>query len=469
MRNIVRLFVIFSVLLFAHAGMAQLCTNPSTNCRSLGHATTKDSIYPYSEDIAGAGSVPIGNVTLSGPNGPWTVVSTGCTQVSQNNLFAGAAFNLRLLGYLQVGSTTVAPGGLYEVQFLIDGVAHGWFVRNYRGMIPQGDHFGTTATNITAGAHRLEIQVRLLAAGTMTFSQQFVTSMGAPTSFPYVADTAAAAMTIDGTWRQVSNTLTFTNGAAVDLYPISYLQWNSGTSNDTYTVKFMLDGAEPPHTSDIAVPPYFRDGVHIFDHLANVPAGTHTISLWAKNTVSRTASVSFRTIEVASYPAASAHPGNPILRDNIAVGPLTINPSIPSAEQPVFGVGCGYWTKILEFDMPPVTGVFNWTGEGYVRLLGNRTGNWTTTRVEVAIEAISLSSPPAASDMHWVAASAPNSRGEIYIFADSMLWGNGLGQKVKLWMRKTSGCGFSTGTFDVGERYLSLKLIPTDGMSCFNN
>ena len=103
------------------------------------------------------------------------------------------------------------------------------------------------------------------------------------------------------------------------------------------------------------------------------------------------------------------------------------------------------------------------------RLLGNRTGNWTTTRVEVAIEAISLSSPPAASDMHWVAASAPNSRGEIYIFADSMLWGNGLGQKVKLWMRKTSGCGFSTGTFDVGERYLSLKLIPTDGMSCFNN
>src|SRR5262249_54775515 len=155
---------------------------------------------------------------------------------------------------------------------------------------------------------------------------------GAPTSFPYLTDTAAPAMTIDGTWRQVTNQVTFTNSAAVDLYPQAYLQWNSGTSNDSVTVKFVLDGAEPPHNSDVAVPPYFRDGVHISDPLANVPAGTHTISLWAINNQNRPASVSFRTIDVASYPAASAHPANPILRDNIAFGALTVNPSIPSAE-----------------------------------------------------------------------------------------------------------------------------------------
>ncbi len=464
--------VLFALLLLAvPSARAQFCTDPSTTCRSQGHHAIKNSIYPFSEDIAGAGAVPIGNVTVSGPNGPWTVVSTGCAQVSRNNLFTSSAFNLRMLAYLQIGNTTVAPGGQYEVQFLIDGVPRGWFVRSYKGMIPQGDHFGGIATNVPSGAHRFEVQVRLLAAGTMTFTQQFTTSMGAPTSFPYLSNTAAPAMTIDGTWRRVTNEVTFSNAVAVDLYPMAYLQWNSGTPNDSFTVKFMLDGAEPPHNSDIAVPPYFRDGIHVFDHLANVAAGTHTISLWAKNSVSRPASVSFRTIDVASYPAASAHPSNPILRDAIAFGTTTINPAVPSAEQPAFSAGgaCGYWTKILEFDLPPVSGAFNWTGEGYVRLLGNRTGNWSTTRVEIAIEAISTSPNPVASDMHWVAVSAPNNRGQIYFYADSMLWGNGFGQKVKLWMRKVSGCGYSNGTFDIGRRYLSLKLIPTEGMTCFNN
>lgn len=470
----VRPLLFLSLLLAAvHAGAASFCS-PFTDCRKQGHHAIKDSIYPYSEDIAGDTTTPIGNVTVSGPNGPWTIVSTGCADasVARNNLYtaAGANFNLRMLAYLQIGATTVAPGGQYEVQFLIDGAAYGWFVRAYRGMLPQGDHFGSVATNIPGGTHRFEVQVRLLAAGTMTFKQQFTTSMGAPTSFPYFSDTAAPAMNIDGTWRRVTNEVTFSNSAAVDLYPIAYLQWNPGsTPNDLITVKFMLDGAEPPRNSDVAVPPYLRDGVHIFDHFTNVPAGTHSISLWAVNSVNRAASVSFRTIALASYPAASAHPSNPILRDGIAFGALTINPSIPSSEQPAFGQGCGYWTKILEFDVPAVSGAFNWTGEGYVRLLGNRTGDWSTTRVELAIEATTLGPSPAVSDMHWVAISAPNNRGQVYFYADSLLWGNGYGQKIKLWMRKVAGCGYSTGTFDIGRRYLSLKLVPTDGMTCFNN
>src|SRR6266545_4852498 len=167
MRKIVRPFLFLSLLLLAvDPAAAQFCTDPSTNCRSQGHHAIKSSIYPYSEDIAGAGSVPIGNVTVSGPNGPWTVVSTGCTQVNQNNLFTSTAFNLRLLAYLQIGATTVTPSGQYEMQFLIDGVPHGWFVRNYKGMLPQGDFFGTIAANVPAGTHRFEAQVRLLAAGT---------------------------------------------------------------------------------------------------------------------------------------------------------------------------------------------------------------------------------------------------------------------------------------------------------------
>jgi hypothetical protein len=77
-------------------------------------------------------------VTVSGPTGPWTVVSTGCAQVGQNNLFTSTAFNLRMPAYLQIGNTTVAPGGQYEMQFPIEGVAKGWFVRSYEGMLPQG-------------------------------------------------------------------------------------------------------------------------------------------------------------------------------------------------------------------------------------------------------------------------------------------------------------------------------------------
>lgn len=470
MRKILRPLLFLSLLLPIHPAAAQYC-DPRTDCRNQFHFAIKNSIYPYSEDTAKEGALPIGTVTLSGPNGPWTVIATGCVQESQNNLFTSTDFNLRMLAYLQIGSTTVAPRGEYQVQFLIDGVPRGWFVRTYKGMLPQGDHFGSIATNVPAGTHRFEVQARLMASGTMTFTEQFITSMGAPVSFPYFSDTASAAMTIDGTWRRVTNEVAFTNTVAVDLYPIAYLEWDSGMPNDKVTVKFMLDGAEPPHNSDVAVPPFFRDGIHIFDHLANVPAGTHSISLWAKNNVARAASVSFRTMALASYPAASAHPSNPILRDAFATGTVTINPSIPSAEQPSFSSGgkCGYWTKILEFDMPPVSGTFNWTGEGYVALLGNRTGDWTTTRAAIAIEAISLSPTPFSSDMHFVAISPPNNLGQIYFYADSMFWGDGYGQKVKLWMRKVSGCGYTNGTFDVGRRYLSLKLVPTDGLSCYDN
>lgn len=42
-----------------------------------------------------------------------------------------------------------------------------------------------------------------------------------------------------------------------------------GTPNDAVRVKFMPDGVQPPRTADIALPPYFREGINIFDHFKN--------------------------------------------------------------------------------------------------------------------------------------------------------------------------------------------------------
>jgi hypothetical protein len=472
MRAVQRLFPIAILLLFVPQ-LHAITVCPS-NCRSTGHHTVANAAFPYSEDATFSGSEPFKEVTITGPSFTWVPVLTGCTQLNNNNMFGSGAFHSRLVVYLQIGRVQgVAAGAEYEVQLRVDGVEKGWFVRAYRGRLPQGDHFGSVVMNLPSGGHKYEIFARLLEPGSITFTQQFSHSQGSPTTFPYASNVSGAQFTVDGTWRRVSGEVTFTNSTAVDLFPLGYFQWDSGTTGDEFSVKFMLDGAEPPHTSEVAVPPWFRDGVNIYDYLANVPAGTHRISMWVRSLSGRTAVISNRALQFASYPAASARPTSLLIEKTVG-GTLTIDSTIDRAEFPMIfpdkatANACGSWVKLMEFDIPPTSGDANWTGAGYVRLLGNQTGNWTNPHAEILVD-VEAQLPQAnfpKTDMHWVAFAPINQRGELYFFIDAMLWGNGGGQKVKLWMRKVT-CTGSGGTFQVAKRYMAFKLVPTDDITCY--
>lgn len=477
-RLVTRLVLTLVVFLFLPFGaFAQVkCSSPTTCGGSNGHNLTENSLYPFSEDISTTTSAPIGDpVTIYGPTSDWTIVQTGCQAMSpsQTNIVAGGSFNARLLGYLRIDATSVSLGAQYEVQFLVDGVAHGWYVRAYQGMLPQGDHFNVAVANLSSGNHVFQIQARLLGSGWITFGQQYITSIGAPSSYPAVSESNPNEFTVNGTWQQASDTITFSNTEPIDIFPQAYFQMDSGTAGDWMSFGFSLDGATSVHTSDFAAPPYYRDGINVFDHLINVPAVTpgtnHTLSFWLIDRNGNTMNIRNRQIELVAFPAASAVSSDPIMKDGIDTTQITVDSSNPTQPQPTSNIndGCGGWTQLLEFTIPAVSGNFNWTGDGFVELLGRQSGDWSDTQAQLAIELVTGTG--VGTDVHWVQLSVPQNRGEVYFYADAMLWGNGSGQTARLWMRKTSGCGGTAGAFNVGKRYLALKLVPTDGMSCYVN
>ena len=129
-----------------------------------------------------------------------------------------------------------------------------------------------------------------------------------------------------------------------------------------------VEQCEPPgaRASEVAVPPYFRDGINIYDHRVNVPAGTHTITMRAKTLhATRTAKISNRAAQFGSYPYGTP-PNSGAIGEQMNTGLLTVDPSNPGTSQPAIGAGCGYWTKLHEFTLAPTSGNWNWTGEGYV-------------------------------------------------------------------------------------------------------
>lgn len=459
---------------------ASACVQPTT-CRAEGHHTILNADFPFSEDYSEVDTSPVGNVTIFGPDFNWTRLTAGCVALGEYNLKTNDPFHVRLLAYVQLTETNLAVGGEYEIQLRIDGVQYGWYVRAYRGQVPQGDRFGAIAQNIPAGNHKYEVWARVLDPGYITFRQQLATSMGSPTNFPYGGTVTGSQMVVDSLWRPVTNNVSFQNstGGALDLYYMAYFQFDAGTPGDELEVKVTLNDATQ-RTTKVIVPPNFRDGINVFDHWSNMlppsitPPPVNNVRLYVRNISGHTTTISNRALHLASYPRSSGSTGNPLAEASASDASLvTVDPTppVPPAEQPGLdpnGV-CGKWTKLLDFNVPGTTGDRNWTGDGYIRLLGNRQGDWSTTRIEILVEAMHLENPPVHSEMHWFASSAPNSKGEVYFFIDSMLWGNLYGQRMRLWIRKVAGCGYSDGTFDVGQRFLSVKLVPTTDLACYYN
>lgn len=433
-------------------------------CADAGHQFTRGSTFPYSEDNAA------GNPIVLSRDSGWTLLQSGCADNGRVNVMAGAAVNLRVAAYLRIDAATAAPGAHYEVQFLVDGNPVGWYVRAYRGLIPQGDHFNAVLPNLAAGDHTLELRARLNDPGTLTFTHEVTTSIGAPIVHPAFSQANASRLTIGGTWQQASDTITFTNDSSgdIDVMPQAYVQIDAAAAGDHLSFGFSLDGNHSEHTSDIGAPAHVPDGINVFDAIANVPPGTHTLSFWVIDRDGGTFEIRNRQIEMISFPSAenNGRSDHPLLTAAIATAPVDVDAS--SVEHPNFkGTGStdgGGWTKILEVGMPPTGGYFNYTGDAFVELLGTK-DDAPPTAADIAIELVSPDG--GISDAHWVSLSVPRGRGEVYIFADSLGWSDTYGETVRLWMRPRTDIG-SGSAFRVGKRYLALKLVPVDGTTCYN-
>jgi hypothetical protein len=463
-----------------------------------GHYVMNQSDYPYGEDI------DLSDLSL---NNTWQTVLAGCVTaknpshnsvtLSGVNYYSNIATNGQVRGYIAVKNGT--PGVRYEVRFVRKAVGsetivqtYGWYVRQIKNSgFDQGEFFFSSVQNLPAGQHRFELQARVVDSGyTMTIGPRWQAVQGVPSDnlapgfqsrYPSDSQGLSNSTTITGTWSSSQMpTITFSNSEPVDLFPQAYFEVNGGTAGDQISFGFQLD-SEPSsrRVSDAAAPATFagfatRQGINITDHIENVPAGTHTLKLWVISRTGNPVPVSWRQLELVSFPKDNGVNGLQFTQFPTASPvPAIKDSSVLPSQSPKSGNGApfGYWQPVTdEFSFnPDPAGVswLDWTGEGFIEIMG-RSGTWSDTRAELMIETYHWD-PGAGkyqiTDMAFVPVNIPPGRGSIHFFSEAFAWGNAYGNKIRIWMRKV--IPVASDTFQIGKVYAAMKLVPTTNGQCY--
>jgi hypothetical protein len=474
--------------------------------------------YPYTEDIATSTFAPVGFVTVSfDPALPWTKIQSGCTFFGECNVNGVAPFNLSVrcspsISVLPPANKPNAPvGSRYEIKVTLaksltdpNPIVILQQLRRMRGVYPQSDKFGGTLTNVPAGNYVCSMWCRLLDPGNITFDYQWLNAQGFPASFP-AGVVSGGPMTLPNKWTAVGNLMPFTVTQPLDLTINASFQLStpsghnagaddtaggqssdddqgdnaqgggsgSGTSGDVVQIGFSLDGqSSGNHFGSLAIPSQsgLPLGFTAFDHSINVQPGSHTLQMFMRTqkkpiqmdswtvgflSLANTDSTGFATLpggEIATItPMLSASASFPVTVSSTTTGPQ------PMGENPAIGL----WTPLLEIDMPPQAGPYSWMLEGYLQFLGNLTG---TQLGELMIEAVIPSlDPPLNIDVGRTSICITNYLDGVYFHGDANKWGNTPPNRLRLWAHQLTAWGNVGGKFDVGKRWFTVKLVPSDG------
>jgi len=469
--------ILMSLMLLAIAGRASAQCSPDPSGTCSGHKHVLGGAYAYTEDF-GSGNTQVNQAPCCG-SGYVTVVE-GCAAQNYVNITNTAASNLVMRAWLQIGAATAPAGSEYAARFNVDGAIRGEYVRKLTGQYPQGEDFNAIYVNLPAGSHQVRFQVWLIdSPGTsLTVSQSFIEVQGVPAALPAGTTATGNTATVDGTWRQITDTLTFTNTAAVNLITQGYLQFNSGTPGQHISFGFSLDGANSQHTIDLAVPPTFPSGLNVFDHYVyepgytNVPAATHTITMWAVNRDGGSSEVQWRQVEFLALDATS---GVEPMLETINTTPLLVRMTGDGSRvfDPMFTykADTNPWTKLLDYQYP-ATGASvkqNGTGEVYVEFLGTSDGQGQM--IEIGVEVLNTPTYDANGNPTGAAKTAdftieslmiPPGRHQKFIFTDPLWWDLSANPNlIRLFVRKNPDS--PSGEFNVGNRYMSFRGVSTPG------
>jgi hypothetical protein len=449
-----------------------------SGCRSALHTTQAQSSFPYGEDI-GSGAV----VQYVSPSGDYSHQITSTCSSLAGNLNAAQAANVLLRAYLRIDSTTLPDGALYAIQLQVDGVEHGWYSRRVNvAAIPYGEYFEGTIQNLAAGSHVFGMAVSVFVPGALTIGQTWITTQGSPSYYPSAKDVLSPQQPINTGWSQISRTLTFTNSSSLDVAIQGYFQIDSANAAENIWVGVSLDGAQIPASRQrmLGINTTLPTGFNILDYLSNVPPGNHSLSLYA-HTTSASAALELAQLEFVSFPTnasfASGYPGG-----TSASVPLTVRSDTTATPGGSILNPLNGWTKLLEYDIPPVLKATNWTLEGYIQFLGAADGlPLSLPSGQVAFEALipagctpnlllCPNQDPScyAVDLGYVYTAIPSGRAGLFLFGDGMLIGTNVGARLRLWIR-SSGCpaGSDPCGVVVGNRDMTLRLTPFEG--CFYN
>lgn len=478
------LLAVFLIVVATSTFATPQCTPYDSLKTCDGHKHLLGGAEVFTEDFAVSNlpAIPQGACCTS-----YHTVVEGCPSRGYVNITNTVATNLVMRGWLQIGSATTAPAGSeFAVRFIVDSTVRGEYVRKITGNFPQGEEFNAIYPNLAAGSHQVRMQLWLIdnPGTSITVTQAFISAQGVPATLPAGTTANGATATIDNTWRQISDTLTFTNSVAVNLFTQGYVQFNGGPSGEHIAFSFSLDGANAQHTIEVAVPPSFPSGINLFDHYlyepgyVAVPPGTHTLTMWAVNRDSSTAAtIQWRQIEFMALTAGV--PDN--MAETITTTPVSVTTTGDGSVvyQDFFKDQASTfpWTKLsdITFGATGSSNPQNGAGEVAIELLG--TSDNMPHTIEVGVEAVydpNFSLPEGTNcvnyvsnykqclaDFSIVSLKIPGGRHQKFLFTHPLWWGMAsASNRIRLFARRdpTDSSNFS---FTVGARYLSFRGIQT--------
>lgn len=505
MRIFLGISLLLSVIVPSAVASEPTC---STACIA-GHKHLFGGALPFVEDMA-ASNIVVPQEDASQPaTSRYQVVSAyRCPLVlnghtfydNVGNVINDAATNLSLHAWIKITSSTVPANtsAQFTVRFTnVDDpnnpVVYGEFIRSLTGQYPQGEDFNAVALNVPAVApgsrHHFQIEAWLMnpAGAQMTINQGFLSIQGIPPTLPGVSATAGttsntAQVTVNGTWQQITPTVSFdlTAGNPVYVFPEGSVQITSGTSGQKLSFGFQIDGSgSSMHTIEVGVPAHLPSGVNLFDYyhawdaqtppqpipFSYVPGGNnhHTVSLWAVNrdggsTVLENRQVSFFAIDASdtTLPMKSA------IYDPAVSGNTTVTTTGDPNLVPYSSIfGGGGWTDLLDLGdyTGPASGTHSVTpdlyGEGYVEFVNSSVPQAILIGVDVGT--FLGSTQVNATDFTYVEITIPSGRSQWFIHSNAARWGiDGLTNKIRIIMHPESG------SVTVGKRYFGIKGINMD-------
>jgi hypothetical protein len=437
------------------------------DCIGYGHYTIDSAPFPYTEDLVHhADDLPVGDpVTVRYREDlAWTKIQGGCTMLDERNVRASVAVNVLLRASFRVAwypSPSAPAGTRFEVQLRLGEAVDdpnarvvASAVRTLGPRQPQSERLGGIVRDLPAGNYVYSMWMRILdgpASNDITFGLQWITAQGTPSTMPAAEATSFREQVIDDHWTAVGRELTIDAKEAGDL---SLLTSYEATGSSALLLAWSLDdrGPEPRIVVTAA------QSATIFDHLAGVAPGRHTLRLLA-----RTADGSMTLRKIHNAVVVFSRDAVQPMSEASASQPVIATQAGSDVQPYAMSSVCGRWTKLLDLVLEPADGASpSWVLEGFVEIVG-----WTGegTYAQVGIDAAHLENgKDAVTDMGMVELQLSSQHDGISFYGDCSKWGNaGEGTRLSLWIRRIEGClgEPSGGAITVGQRWLSVKLLPS--------
>jgi hypothetical protein len=308
------------------------------------------------------------------------------------------------------------------------------------------------------------------ATGRITLDLQWITAQGVPNIYPAALTRSAGDVIVGSEWTPAAPEIALDSRYDVDaILQSSFTIAAASEDAGPLDIAFSADAPAPSSRFGvIALPLHFPDRAVAFDHADALNAGEHSIQLWmrASSGVVRVRDV---RAECVSFPRRLQRPQIIPLQIASAAQPLIAVASEneqPAAMSPI----CGRWTKLLDMTLEPSNGPLSWTLEGFVEILGADVSGYGQIGIDVTHREGVRSNPSEefefATDVGMFEFQAAPGRDGIYFYGDCSKWGNfRVGAHVSLWIRRIEGCNNAPfgGPFHVGQRWLSVKLLPSEG------